>query len=144
MKKGDTKQPEKLINPALFFCLFLRADPAQHAASQHSGTFKPNFFQISTSYTRFELHYSSSPRNCRDLKRSKIEGKFEFVWLMRWYSTRCVHNWKTLFKSWWITAHQSWGFNFLMHFCFFETPAIPGWIPKKIFSFHYSEIKIFW
>ena len=65
MKKGDTKQPEKLINPALFFCLYLRADPAQHAASQHSGNFKPNFFQISKYYTEFWLHYSSSPKDGR-------------------------------------------------------------------------------
>ena len=49
---------------------------------RHSGTFKPNSFQISKCYTAFGLHYSSIPKNglknvCESEKLMRCYDQFE-------------------------------------------------------------------
>ena len=44
---------------------------------------RTHFFYISKSYIEFELHYSSSPRDSRGLKKAKMHENFEFVWLIQ-------------------------------------------------------------
>ena len=54
---------------------------------QHIGTFEPNFFQISKSFTGFELHYSSNPMDSSSVqgseKKEKFHKKFEFLGFMQ-------------------------------------------------------------
>ena len=74
--KRAQKRPHHLTRVA-FSCVAL-----------HSGTFEPNFFQISKSYTEFGTIHPA----LRMAGVSKF-GKFESVWLFC-YSTRFEQSWK--------------------------------------------------
>ena len=67
--------------------------------------FEPNSFQMSKSY-RFKKWQGSQ----KSKTAWEVLTRFEQSW---------KNHKKTLFKSCWITEHQSYRFKFIMNFCFF-------------------------